>query len=429
MRSALRPDLLVLAVGRCCVERRRWHIFRAESIIVFFLLRFYSRRETAVNNSEDLAQLGKKKNSSPPDLSYRGMLHVVMMASGEELLTLSEDEFENLAILYGARTAFALKQHLVLVTGKTRFQQRLLENGSILQDDALLRLPLTITLVFLSFCTLDMQCSTALEVAISQDDANCVEALLQEPFDPNAEGFGDFQFLSRAASANSVRSAKLLAEARAELSRPDSDSGLTPLHHACVSGSVAITHWLIESGVDVARPSATGHVPILPLELAIAGGNTEIARLLIQASASANAVADRRLTPLGLACSVGEVEMARFLVEAGADMNYRHDSDTPLHAACTRGRLEVVRFLVEAGADKEVVGTEGPPLHTAMHYLLEARASMKTSPPIGKTPLVLACLVSQLESVRLLTRYRAYLDQADERGFIPLHVACFTGDL
>ncbi|CAE7333028.1 unnamed protein product [Symbiodinium sp. CCMP2456] len=359
------------------------------------------------------------------------------MASGEELVTLSDDEFESLAILYGARTAFALKQHLVLVTGKTRFQQRLLENGSILPDDALLHLPLTVGLVFLSFCTLDTQCSTALEIAISQDDANCVDALLQEPFDPNAEGFRDFQFLSRAASANSVRSAKLLVEARAELSRPDADSGLAPLHHACVSGSVAITHWLIESGVDVARPAATERVPILPLELAIAGGNTEIARLLIQASASVNAVADRRLTPLGLACSVGQVGMARLLVEAGADVNYRHDCDTPLHAACTRGWLEVVRFLVEAGADKEVVGTEGPPLHAAItfghtdtvRYLLEASASIEASPPIGRTPLVLACLVSQLDSVRLLTQHRACLDKADEGSFIPLHVACFMGDL
>ena len=63
------------------------------------------------------------------------MLRVVMMATGEEVLALSPEEFESLATQRGSRSARALKEHLTSLTGQTRFRQRLLQRGSIIDDE------------------------------------------------------------------------------------------------------------------------------------------------------------------------------------------------------------------------------------------------------------------------------------------------------
>src|SRR4051812_18738894 len=55
---------------------------------------------------------------------------------------------------------------------------------------------------------------------------------------------------------------------------------------------------------------------------------------------------------LHIAIHRGDTEAARLLIEAGIDIHQPGDlGRTPLHEACAFGNIEIVRLLIEKGAD------------------------------------------------------------------------------
>jgi ankyrin repeat protein len=91
-----------------------------------------------------------------------------------------------------------------------------------------------------------------------------------------------------------------------------------------------------------------------PLHLACCHGTLEIAQLLLDRGANANAEDSSLSTPLhhvagGRYPSQEDgIRVAQLLLEHGADINAQDsDRQTPLHAASCYGRLEIARMLLE----------------------------------------------------------------------------------
>lgn len=161
------------------------------------------------------------------------------------------------------------------------------------------------------------------------------------------------------------------------------ESAITPLMKASWDGELAIVEYLLEKGANVnardteshgtalANAVRREHVDIVKALLAakadvllkdkfdfnvfttaVAGGNEEIAGLLLDAGAKINDGMSG-LTPLAFAASSGDTDMMHFLAERGADVNYgaKTGEQTPLISAIVGAQIESVKTLIELKAN------------------------------------------------------------------------------
>lgn len=91
-------------------------------------------------------------------------------------------------------------------------------------------------------------------------------------------------------------------------------------------------------------------------------GQTESARLLINAGAAVDAVSTNpmRVMPLHSAASARNLETVRLLLAHGAPPNARqHGGWAPIHAAAQNGDRPMVELLLKHGADPKLANDEG----------------------------------------------------------------------
>ena len=89
-----------------------------------------------------------------------------------------------------------------------------------------------------------------------------------------------------------------------------------------------------------------------PLHKAVAKGDTEIIKYLIDNEAELNAQDVVGRTPLYDAAVKGNIKIAKMLIEKEVKVNTKTKndfSDSPLHAASFNGHTEVAKFLIENG--------------------------------------------------------------------------------
>ena len=119
------------------------------------------------------------------------------------------------------------------------------------------------------------------------------------------------------------------------------------------------------------------------------------------------------VTPLHCAGRNGHALVCECLICRGADVNLRcRSGDTPLHGACANGHLMVVRALIAAGAD---LNAEGQSSRTAMHWACKFVAPAQAPD-------------SAQELVQTLADAGAEIDQQDNAGYTPLHLAAQRGN-
>jgi ankyrin repeat protein len=191
---------------------------------------------------------------------------------------------------------------------------------------------------------------------------------------------------------------------------------------------------LLDAGAPVDAPDEHG---LTPLQIAVRWGEDEVAALLRERGASAQALTDedralaRLLTgrattvPSGVALNLldemlmlsiqgGHLEAMRRLLDAGARIDGDPDGqEIPLGNACWRGRVEMTRELVQRGAALEF-RTRGSAIGAALHGSRhcqepEGGPSMQTVDEIPKEPYA--------EIVRILLAAGATVpDRLGERG-------------
>ena len=187
-----------------------------------------------------------------------------------------------------------------------------------------------------------------------------------------------------AATQGDVAKVKEMLQADPSLAQSKDENGLSVVLKATYYGKRDVVEALLASGVELSifEAVATGQTdrvrtlieqdPALvnsyspdgfaPLGLAAFFGHEEIVDVLLAAGAEVSAPSREamKLTPLASALATGQNQIARTLIEHGAHVNAKGDQDvTPLHTAAARGNIEAANFLLEHGADIHATTTDG----------------------------------------------------------------------
>ena len=215
--------------------------------------------------------------------------------------------------------------------------------------------------------------------------------------------------------------------------------GMTPLHHAGLSGSVELTEYLISRQCDVLCTDSDGWTI---LHFACEKGKLTLIKHLVENYPALLALEDNEgATPLHIAGLSGSVELTEYLISRQCDV-LGSDSDgwTILHFACEKGKLTLVKHLVENyPALLTLEDNEGAtPLHMAglsgsvelIEYLISRQCDVLGTDSDGWTILHFACEKGKLTLVKhLVENYPALLTLEDNEGATPLHMAGYSGSV
>lgn len=161
----------------------------------------------------------------------------------------------------------------------------------------------------------------------------------------------ELSLFEAAALGRDARVALILAEHPKELNKFSSD-GFQALGLAAFFSRATAARLLIEAGAEVDTPSQNPF-HVTPLHSAAASGNLEIAGLLLENGADANARQQSGFTPLHSAAQNGQVEMAKLLLEHGADIQAVNEAgQNALAIAEANDRSEMVAFLKSQSEQK-----------------------------------------------------------------------------
>ena len=217
--------------------------------------------------------------------------------------------------------------------------------------------------------TAQAQSDVRLVLAMKNQDATTVKALLKQRADVNAADVDGTTALQWAAHWNDLDTVKALIAAGAKASVA-SRYGVTPLHEAAAIGSAPIVNALLRAGASADATYGEGETPLM---LAARSGNLEAVKLLVEAGANVNAAEKfRGQTALMLAAVENHAAIVQALITAGAQVNARtveytfqnltggaggiiHDRPqgglTAIILAARQGSSEAAEYLLAAGAD------------------------------------------------------------------------------
>ncbi|OJH36446.1 ankyrin repeat domain-containing protein [Cystobacter ferrugineus] len=193
--------------------------------------------------------------------------------------------------------------------------------------------------------------------------------------------------------------------------------GMTPLMWAAWHGAVELVRWLLAHGAQAAVRDIRGATALV---LAAERGHLETVRELV-----ARADQDERGEALRQAVGAGRHEVTAWLLdEAGAPLEYGGaEGKTPLTCAVLGGHSALADELLRRGANvaapsshflalENLQDSGWQPLHYAadrrhallVQQLLDAGATVDAATVLGTTPLMLAVLRGDEDTVRLLLR-------------------------
>ena len=134
--------------------------------------------------------------------------------------------------------------------------------------------------------------------------------------------------------------------------------GMSALHWAAAGGDAEMAAMLVHAGANVKSVTRIGHYT--PLHIACQGANAAVVEILLEAGSDVNArTAPGATTPLHLAAASGSAEAVRLLLSRGAEVNAREAEwgQTPLIFAAARNRGDAIRVLLEHDADPGMTAT------------------------------------------------------------------------
>jgi len=179
-------------------------------------------------------------------------------------------------------------------------------------------------------------------VAIKQDDADAVRALLKRGFDPNTRNPAGEHGLALAIREPSLKVASVLLGAPQidPEARNQHDESLLML--ASLKGLFAVCEQLIAKGADVNKPGWT------PLHYAATHGHISVMNLLLDNHAYIDAASPNGSTPLMMAALYGTPAAVKVLLEAGADPRLKNDQGMTAIDFANRGQRSESAALLAA---------------------------------------------------------------------------------
>lgn len=214
-----------------------------------------------------------------------------------------------------------------------------------------------------------------LHMAAENHKTEVVRALISDGANVKLKMKGGFTALHLA--SDSIRSAKLLIEAGADINAVD-DRNVTILMTACTDGKDILAKYLLETGADAGIPNKDGDYP---LQQAAKMGHHKVVLALWDSGVSAFPEIDTKVQPIVMCCGnpyltslfignavvtknpraalplafVSLTDPLRGLVRDGVDINVLDGKKrSPLFYAAMAGprSVETVRFLLEQGMDR-----------------------------------------------------------------------------
>lgn len=218
----------------------------------------------------------------------------------------------------------------------------------------------------------------------------------------------------------------------------------TPLHYAALYGSPEAINVLLEAGADPNVRNSSGATPLV-----LAAFDFARTRLLVEHGAAVNAATNQGLTPLLVASAAhGNVATVRYLLDKGADLHTTtKEGEDALMRAAGFGDVDMVELLLKRGADPKrsdqsgftaLQNATGYPDAARIRTLLQAGSDpnsfntfsgMVKNGPIALlhlTPLMTAAPFSDQESIAILLKAGAKVNEMDSRKMTPLMLSIAT---
>jgi uncharacterized protein len=212
--------------------------------------------------------------------------------------------------------------------------------------------------------------------------------------------------------------APVLVSALLALTAPASAMAGVPLLDAVANGDRNAVRALLNNGADVNAAQPDGSTALM---LSAERNDVEVAGLLIRAGAKVNAANEYGATALSVACGTGNLALITLLLDGHADPNAALLSgETPLMTAVDKGDLSTARLLLDHGANVNAKETQGG--QTALMWaaanrspalvklLADRGADVRARSKGGFTALLFAAQQGDVESGRALLQAGADVD-------------------
>ena len=233
----------------------------------------------------------------------------------------------------------------------TKIIEKLMDDGADLnEEDAQYGTPLQAAIhadnkeLFSLLIEKGAKTAEAMETAIRTGKTNFVEELLKNNIQL-PEKIDDTPILFYAIRLNNIKMFRILKDACGSFDPEMTYESNTILTSAVASGDVEFVRIVIEAGVDVNKKAADGSTPLIR---SILRCNHEMTKLLIDAGADVNAKDEYGQTAISY---TDNQETVKLLVDAGADLTLKDDRGNYVGIRTAIRTPEALKKLEEAGLD------------------------------------------------------------------------------
>lgn len=250
--------------------------------------------------------------------------------------------------------------------------------------------------------TRSADCLNSLMLAIHNDKKEHSWILAESGICPLHRDIKHWNYLHYAATYNgSPELLRKLIEIGCDLNGITRE-GMTPLHHAVISGSIDAVVIFVQMKADVHQTDENG---LSALHYAAYQGLWEIVKVLLAAGSRPNKKTNSKVTPLHFAAKHDRYLVVEELLKCYVDVNaLTLQCNTPLHYAACNGNEKMVDILLQNGADINIPNKD------------------------NDLPIHLACLRGATNVVKLLCKNGSNIDCRNKNSMLPLHNALLSSN-